>query len=63
MALSGMVWSGTYCAMARVRLNGIDLHYELTGSGQKLLFLNGTGATLSQMAPLVSIFADRSRRV
>lgn len=44
--------------MARVHLNGIDFHYEVSGSGRRLMFLNGTGATLSQVAPLVSIFAE-----
>jgi 3-oxoadipate enol-lactonase len=43
--------------MPRARLNGIEVHYELSGSGHRLLFLNGTGATLAQMAPVVSLFA------
>jgi len=36
-----------------VRANGIDLHYERLGSGPSLLFLNGSGATLEQIAPLL----------
>jgi 3-oxoadipate enol-lactonase len=44
--------------MARVHLNGIDFHYGVSGSGRRLMFLNGAGATLSQVAPLISIFAE-----
>jgi 3-oxoadipate enol-lactonase len=44
--------------MARVRLNGIDFYYELSGSGLRLMFLNGTGAALTQTSPLVSTFAE-----
>ncbi|HEX3566685.1 MAG TPA: alpha/beta hydrolase [Acidimicrobiales bacterium] len=44
--------------MARVHFNGIDFHFEVSGSGGRLMFLNGTGATLSQVSPLVSIFSE-----
>jgi 3-oxoadipate enol-lactonase len=44
--------------MPDVRLNGIDFHYELLGSGPRLMFLNGTGATMAQTAPLFSGFAE-----
>lgn len=44
--------------MAQVRLNGIDFHYEVRGSGRRLLFLNGTGATVSQVVPLIAIFGE-----
>jgi pimeloyl-ACP methyl ester carboxylesterase len=43
--------------MARVRLNGIDFNYEVSGSGRPLLFLNGTGSTITQLAPLVTYLA------
>jgi hypothetical protein len=41
--------------MATVRLNGIDVHYERRGCGPRLLFLNGSGATLEAVAPLLDI--------
>lgn len=45
--------------MATTRLNGIDVHYERRGSGPRLLFLNGSGATLEAVAPLLDIYAAR----
>jgi pimeloyl-ACP methyl ester carboxylesterase len=45
--------------MATVRLNGIDVHYERRGCGPRLLFLNGSGATLEAVAPLLDIYAAR----
>jgi pimeloyl-ACP methyl ester carboxylesterase len=41
-----------------VHANGIDLHYERLGSGPPLLFLNGSGATLQQIAPLLGPYTD-----
>jgi pimeloyl-ACP methyl ester carboxylesterase len=41
-----------------VHANGIDLHYERLGSGPPLLFLNGSGATLQQIAPLLGPHTD-----
>lgn len=35
-------------------LNGIDVYYERDGSGPRLLFLNGSGATLATSAPLLA---------
>ena len=32
--------------MPTVRLNGIDVYYERDGTGPRLLFLNGSGATI-----------------
>jgi 3-oxoadipate enol-lactonase len=43
--------------MPQVGLEGIDIHYEIKGSGQRLLFLNGSGASLADVAPLVSLLA------
>ncbi len=41
-------------------LNGIELYYEVSGSGPRLLFLNGSGATLATtgalIAPLIAEF-------
>jgi 3-oxoadipate enol-lactonase len=45
--------------MPEVNLDGIDIHYEVSGSGQGLLFLNGSGASLADVAPLVSLLAER----
>jgi 3-oxoadipate enol-lactonase len=39
--------------------NGIDIYYERSGSGQPLLFLNGSGSTLATSALLIAPFAAR----
>lgn len=39
--------------MPTARLRGIDVHYEHGGAGPRLLFLNGSGATLESAALLV----------
>jgi 3-oxoadipate enol-lactonase len=39
--------------------NGIDLYYERRGEGQRLLFLNGSGADLASTALLIQPFWDR----
>ena len=39
--------------------NGIDIYYERSGSGQPLLFLNGSGSTLATSALLIAPFATR----
>jgi pimeloyl-ACP methyl ester carboxylesterase len=41
-----------------VPLNGIEIYYEIGGQGPRLLFLNGSGATLESAAP----FIDRLRQ-
>ena len=51
------VEAGPYSCMARVRFNGITFNYEVSGSGRPLLFLNGTGSTITQLAPLVTYLA------
>jgi pimeloyl-ACP methyl ester carboxylesterase len=45
--------------MPAVVANGIELYYERRGSGPRLLFFNGSGATLATSAPLIWSFADR----
>ena len=40
-----------------VTANGIQLYYERDGSGPRLLFLNGSGATLATSALLIAPFA------
>jgi pimeloyl-ACP methyl ester carboxylesterase len=39
-------------------LNGIDVYYERAGDGPPLLFVNGSGSTLTEAAPVL----DRLRR-
>jgi 3-oxoadipate enol-lactonase len=39
--------------------NGIGLYYERSGSGPRLLFLNGSGSTLASSAMLIAPFAAR----
>ena len=45
--------------MPTVAANGIDLYYEHSGDGPRLLFLNGSGSTLATSALLIKPFADR----
>jgi 3-oxoadipate enol-lactonase len=41
------------------RLNGIDLYFERSGSGPRLLFLNGSGSSLANSKFLLSPFRAR----
>lgn len=43
--------------MAKVHANGIEIYYEVRGAGPRLLFLNGSGATIADSAILVDVFA------
>src|SRR4030095_12933694 len=52
----GSLW---WAVMPTVVANGIELYYERRGSGPRLLFFNGSGATLTTSAPLIWSFADR----
>lgn len=45
--------------MPIVVANGIEIYYERRGGGPRLLFFNGSGATLATSAPLIWSFADR----
>jgi len=45
--------------MPTVGLNGIEIYYERRGHGPRLLFFNGSGATLTSSGPLIWSFADR----
>lgn len=45
-------------AMPTAAVNGIELYYELDGTGPRLLFVNGSGATLESSRPLVAPFRD-----
>jgi len=45
--------------MPTATLNGIEIYYERRGSGPPLLYLNGSGATLATMGPVLDPFAAR----
>src|SRR5579871_5508746 len=45
--------------MPTIRANGIDLYYERQGQGRRLLFVNGSGATLASAGLLIQPFRDR----
>lgn len=42
--------------MPTERLNGIDLHWERSGEGPRLLFFNGSGSTIERMRPLLAVY-------
>ena len=44
--------------MPTVHVNGIDCYYERAGSGPRLLFLNGSGATLQTSELLIRPFTE-----
>jgi 3-oxoadipate enol-lactonase len=37
-------------------VNGIEVHYEQSGDGPRLLFLNGSGSTIDEAGPLLAPF-------
>lgn len=43
--------------MPTFEADGIDIHYQVTGSGPRVLFFNGSGATLETSADLISYLA------
>lgn len=45
--------------MPTSRVNGIDIYYEQSGEGRRLLFFNGSGASIESSAPLLSVFRAR----
>lgn len=45
--------------MPIVQANGIDIYFERSGEGPRLLFLNGSGATLANSRHLVDLFRLR----
>jgi pimeloyl-ACP methyl ester carboxylesterase len=45
-------------AVPTIIANGLELYYEGRGSGPRLLFFNGSGATLATSGPLIWAFAD-----
>jgi pimeloyl-ACP methyl ester carboxylesterase len=44
--------------MPTASVNGIDVHYECGGTGPRLLFCNGSGATLESSAPVIARFRE-----
>ena len=42
-----------------ITANGIELYYERSGTGPRLLFLNGSGSTLASSALLIAPVAAR----
>ena len=45
--------------MTTAHLNGIDVYYELHGSGPRLLVLNGSGGTIAGAKPMVDKLAQQ----
>ena len=45
--------------MPYLHANSIDINFERRGSGPRLLFINGTGATLASTLPMFDMFAAR----
>ena len=43
--------------MSNANIRGTELYFERLGSGPSLLFLNGTGATVANASPLLTVFA------
>jgi 3-oxoadipate enol-lactonase len=43
--------------MPSANIRGTELYFERLGSGPSLLFLNGTGATVANASPLLTVFA------
>lgn len=46
-------------AIDTASVNGIEVAYRRSGSGQRVLFLNGSGATLESSGLLLAPFAER----
>ena len=45
--------------MPTIHGNGIDIYYERRGEGPRLLFFNGSGATLELIGPMLDPYTDR----
>ncbi len=45
--------------MPTAAINGIDVYFERRGAGPRVLFLNGSGATLAASGVLLDVFAAR----
>jgi 3-oxoadipate enol-lactonase len=47
----------------RARINGVELHYELAGSGRTLVLTHGIGGSGADWAPIVPLLAEKYRVV
>ena len=45
--------------MPTAHVNGIDIYYEHSGQGHRLLFFNGSGATLESTGPMIDPYRAR----
>ena len=45
--------------MPTARVNGIDVYYEHSGEGRRLLFFNGSGASLESTGPMIDPYRAR----
>jgi 3-oxoadipate enol-lactonase len=48
----------TEAILPTAHVNGVDLAYELSGSGSRLLLLSGSGMTMDSGRPLLGLFAE-----
>lgn len=55
----GMGCDGNVRRVPSAHVNGIDLYYEQSGDGRRLLFFNGSGATLENTGPMIDPFRAR----
>ena len=44
--------------MPTIDLNGIDIYYERSGAGPRLLFLNGSGSSIATSELLIQLFTN-----
>ena len=44
--------------MSFALIGGLELYFEVTGDGPPLMFLNGSGSTITEVRPLVRPLAD-----
>ena len=45
--------------MPSAHVNGIDLYYEQSGAGRRLLFFNGSGSTIDNTGPMIDLYRAR----
>ena len=49
----------TFASVPTAAIRDITVHYEVGGDGPRTLFLNGSGATLESIAPLIEVLRSR----
>ncbi len=62
LAANAVTRAVTLPGMPTARVNGITMYYEQHGAGEPLLLINGLGADMTLLAPLIARF-ERSFRV